>query len=166
MEYLSFALDFPIYRSHFGSRTDLTQKIDILSTMEYHCNCPLCRRLSTKEHIVEIDLNDATIVDAQTQCAICLEEFNLGETLSILRCNHIFHKECIAPWIEQSSRTGVQTAVDNVVIRIEEDTVEVPPRISFLDRYCGYAERYETCALITACFISYLCLAAFIFTSD
>jgi hypothetical protein len=33
-------------------------------------------------------------------CSICIEEFELGEKLRVLpRCNHLFHTECILPWL-------------------------------------------------------------------
>ena len=32
-------------------------------------------------------------------CPICIEEFEPGETLRVLPCNHLFHTECILPWL-------------------------------------------------------------------
>jgi hypothetical protein len=32
-------------------------------------------------------------------CTICLEDFELNSDVSILNCNHIYHKECIWEWI-------------------------------------------------------------------
>lgn len=37
-------------------------------------------------------------------CVVCLEDFNDGETLRQLRCLHIFHRKCIAKWLEHDSR--------------------------------------------------------------
>lgn len=34
-------------------------------------------------------------------CAICIEEFVLGETLRQLPCEHEFHTECIIPWLTE-----------------------------------------------------------------
>lgn len=33
-------------------------------------------------------------------CAICLDAFNLGDGLIVLRCRHYFHTVCIQPWFE------------------------------------------------------------------
>jgi len=34
-----------------------------------------------------------------SSCSICLEEFSNGEILRQLPCNHIFHTQCIRPWL-------------------------------------------------------------------
>lgn len=40
-----------------------------------------------------------TVVDSEEDCAICLEKYQKDETLSILLCDHFFHKQCIKPWL-------------------------------------------------------------------
>ena len=36
----------------------------------------------------------------QNSCAICLTDFKIGCTVSMLICMHAFHKECIHTWIQ------------------------------------------------------------------
>ena len=36
---------------------------------------------------------------ANEQCSICL--LDLGTTVQTLRCNHVFHQECIAQWLPE-----------------------------------------------------------------
>jgi E3 ubiquitin-protein ligase RNF38/44 len=41
--------------------------------------------------------------DAAT-CSVCLGEFLLGETVRLLRvCLHLYHAECIDPWLDAHS---------------------------------------------------------------
>mmetsp|Transcript_9272 Transcript_9272/g.10244 ORF Transcript_9272/g.10244 Transcript_9272/m.10244 type:complete len:358 (-) Transcript_9272:58-1131(-) len=39
----------------------------------------------------------------QTSCPICLEDYEEGESLRQLPCYHMFHTECIIPWLERHS---------------------------------------------------------------
>ena len=36
------------------------------------------------------------------QCTICMEEFKNGDELRRLNCLHIFHKNCIDPWLKKN----------------------------------------------------------------
>ncbi|KAH3758698.1 E3 ubiquitin-protein ligase RNF115/126 [Pelomyxa schiedti] len=38
-------------------------------------------------------------VDHGEQCAVCREELTLSETVSCLPCKHLYHDECIKPWL-------------------------------------------------------------------
>ncbi|CAM0148122.1 unnamed protein product [Urochloa decumbens] len=39
---------------------------------------------------------------AAARCAICIEDFEVGDELSVMPCAHGFHKGCIAKWLERS----------------------------------------------------------------
>ena len=42
----------------------------------------------------------------ETQCAICLSDFIRGDPIYILpRCDHIFHQNCMAKWLDQQQST-------------------------------------------------------------
>ncbi|KAG8459637.1 hypothetical protein KFE25_000993 [Diacronema lutheri] len=38
-----------------------------------------------------------------TPCAICLERFQLGESALQLGCRHIFHADCVLPWVRRAA---------------------------------------------------------------
>lgn len=40
-------------------------------------------------------------VDNGAQCTTCMDIFVLDETVCQLNCSHIFHKQCIVPWLER-----------------------------------------------------------------
>jgi hypothetical protein len=35
------------------------------------------------------------------ECAVCKDEFTLGECTKQLPCSHRYHQQCIMPWLEQ-----------------------------------------------------------------
>ena len=37
----------------------------------------------------------------QKECLICIGEFEIGEKLAILKCNHCYHDLCIKDWIKK-----------------------------------------------------------------
>lgn len=37
--------------------------------------------------------------DGFTECPICLNQFEQGETVGRLSCGHLFHRDCVACWI-------------------------------------------------------------------
>lgn len=42
-------------------------------------------------------------IDQDLQCAVCLEEFYVGNEAKEMPCKHKFHGECIMPWLELHS---------------------------------------------------------------
>ena len=40
-------------------------------------------------------------------CTICLEEFKFDEELKKLKCNHIFHKDCLKPWLDNKKKCPI-----------------------------------------------------------
>lgn len=39
----------------------------------------------------------------QDECAVCLEQFKVAETLAHLPCAHRFHARCLVPWLENNA---------------------------------------------------------------
>ncbi|XP_067086686.1 E3 ubiquitin-protein ligase RNF126-like [Osmerus mordax] len=40
-------------------------------------------------------------VGSGLECPVCKEDYSTGETVRQLPCNHLFHNDCIIPWLEQ-----------------------------------------------------------------
>jgi len=57
---------------------------------------------SSKCHALETQENVDRLSERQSMCNICLENFEMGDEMRILKhCEHAFHKECIDRWLGQ-----------------------------------------------------------------
>lgn len=43
----------------------------------------------------------------QTDCAVCKDEFSQEEQVTQLPCAHIFHEDCIKPWLKMNGTCPV-----------------------------------------------------------
>ena len=82
----------------------------IMNIMEQqHHELDLQLALELSEHDNELKRNDDVIIDIEwivydeskskyDTCTICLEKFKNNECVAILKCEHIFHDNCIFEW--------------------------------------------------------------------
>ena len=40
-------------------------------------------------------------IDKELLCSVCLDDFILTELVRKLRCNHLYHAQCIIAWLER-----------------------------------------------------------------
>ena len=60
-------------------------------------------------------------------CAVCIESYKAGEVVTVLTCDHIFHKACIEPWLLER-RTCPMCKCDILkALGVEDDTKEGIP---------------------------------------
>ncbi|GJN29975.1 hypothetical protein PR202_gb18246 [Eleusine coracana subsp. coracana] len=50
---------------------------------------------------------DMMQADGGAQCAVCMDDFLLGASAKQLPCKHVFHKDCILPWLDLHSSCPV-----------------------------------------------------------
>ncbi|CAG7723844.1 unnamed protein product [Allacma fusca] len=39
-------------------------------------------------------------VDAKLQCSVCWDDFSMDEQVKQLQCEHLYHQDCIVPWLK------------------------------------------------------------------
>ncbi|XP_042064310.1 RING finger protein 11-like [Salvia splendens] len=49
----------------------------------------------------------ATSDDEGKRCAVCLDDFETKQFVTITPCNHMFHEECIVPWVKTQGKCPV-----------------------------------------------------------
>merc|ERR1712098_47815 len=52
------------------------------------------------------------------RCCICLGDFEKGESVRVLDCDHLFHKECVDTWLRQNRRCPL--CKQSAVAKVEE----------------------------------------------
>ncbi|GMN60539.1 hypothetical protein TIFTF001_029625 [Ficus carica] len=55
---------------------------------------------SAVEALPLIKITEELLVSDSSQCAVCKDTFELGEEAKQLPCKHIYHSDCILPWLE------------------------------------------------------------------
>lgn len=69
---------------------------------------------ASKEAVARLPLQAVTeevlaTLSADTQCAVCREELQLGNTVQVMPCSsmHVFHPQCLKPWLDQHNSCPV-----------------------------------------------------------
>lgn len=69
--------------------------------------------------------DEETTSDSQL-CAVCIESYRPGDVVTVLTCDHIFHKACIEPWLLER-RTCPMCKCDILkALGVEEETKDLP----------------------------------------
>ena len=63
------------------------------------------RIISSSFHVDDLDSSGADVPFHDSLCTICLDEYEPGDKLRILPCQHSFHSNCIIPWLTNRSST-------------------------------------------------------------
>ncbi|RDX71185.1 E3 ubiquitin-protein ligase RING1-like protein, partial [Mucuna pruriens] len=55
---------------------------------------------SAVEGLPDVSVTEELLASDSAQCAVCKDTFGLGETAKQMPCKHIYHADCIFPWLE------------------------------------------------------------------
>mmetsp|Transcript_1069 Transcript_1069/g.2500 ORF Transcript_1069/g.2500 Transcript_1069/m.2500 type:complete len:237 (+) Transcript_1069:114-824(+) len=140
--------------------------LDVGAILEKH-------RIQNEEALTYIDRSTHS-VPAQTtreleECMICLEDMAPGHLVSSLPCNHTFHYECIANWLQTKLMSGNTGCCPSCNLRIIVPVIappaeivvpiqEEPPRSSCCGHPLTHTQRnraviFGVCALVALLFI-------------
>ncbi|GAV61054.1 Mpv17_PMP22 domain-containing protein/PORR domain-containing protein/zf-RING_2 domain-containing protein [Cephalotus follicularis] len=68
----------------------------------------LCLYYSQRDQAKEVVKEREREIDEDGQrCAVCLEDFEPKESVMLTPCNHMFHEECIVPWVKSHGQCPV-----------------------------------------------------------
>ena len=67
---------------------------------------PLNRNINRNINININSINTLVVCDELPDniCSICLDDFKEDDILKKLNCEHIFHKDCLEPWLNNNNR--------------------------------------------------------------
>ena len=55
---------------------------------------------SSVEGLPDVSVTEELLQSDSSQCAVCKDTFKLGESAKQMPCKHIYHSDCILPWLE------------------------------------------------------------------
>ncbi|KAL7110986.1 hypothetical protein ACP275_05G060400 [Erythranthe tilingii] len=55
---------------------------------------------SAVEALPSITVDEALMKSDLAQCAVCKDDFEMGTVVKQMPCKHVYHEECIMPWLE------------------------------------------------------------------
>jgi hypothetical protein len=112
-------------RNLFGNSNPFTNNIvdDVFQDTEgaFH---DVQSKINFKPH-----LNDSTLSELDIKmcsaCSICLEDFKIGEKACITSCGHIYHKECLEPWLNNIKKYNCPVCKKNFTTdRINTEAID------------------------------------------
>ena len=64
------------------------------------------KKIRLKKNNINLDTLNTIIVFTELQdniCSICLDDFKNEEIINKLKCNHIFHRDCLGSWLNDNN---------------------------------------------------------------
>ncbi|WOL09820.1 hypothetical protein Cni_G18573 [Canna indica] len=55
---------------------------------------------SAVESLPDVEITDGLLATDEAHCSVCMDMFETGVVAKRMPCNHIYHEECILPWLE------------------------------------------------------------------
>lgn len=102
----------PFFEIMYGNVNDYAwgaEGLDAVVTQllnQFEANGPPPMNKTDIDKLPEVKVTEEQ-VKTSLECTVCMEEFKLDEKVKQLSCQHMFHKDCISPWLEMVKRFTV-----------------------------------------------------------
>ncbi|XP_039003606.1 RING-H2 finger protein ATL33-like [Hibiscus syriacus] len=95
-----------------NSRSNQEEENKVLSKLKKEIYNPMqkqmTKRLNSNYRDKKLGNEKGTEMDEDgKRCAVCLEDFEARENVMVTPCNHMFHEECILPWVKDHGHCPV-----------------------------------------------------------
>lgn len=99
----------PVPELEYNSQRNRIDQRKVLENLKKVIYNPPRRRFRTNVYYRDIAVSEKELVkDEDTKrCAICLEDFAIKEEVMVTPCQHMFHEECIVPWVKSKAQCPV-----------------------------------------------------------
>ncbi|KAH9609702.1 hypothetical protein KSS87_012945 [Heliosperma pusillum] len=89
------------------TRADQETVLNNLHRQTYNHVPKMARRVNLYYRDLNRDANIKNKDEDGKNCAVCLEDFEHGEEVMVTTCKHMFHEECILPWVKNHGNCPV-----------------------------------------------------------
>jgi len=62
-----------------------------------------CHKVTLHLHLT-VWMDGFVFTERESQCSVCMEDFHLDDVVRSLPCQHLFHTDCINPWLHLVDR--------------------------------------------------------------
>ena len=93
-EYLNYREEYLNFREIFENENNFDFEDIKITLSEYEFN-----------NLDSVILDESVLISKD--CSICLDRLQLSNNLIILKCKHIYHKNCIREWFNQSTKCPI-----------------------------------------------------------
>ncbi|KAK6917938.1 Zinc finger, RING-type [Dillenia turbinata] len=108
-----FIPDFPRHTNYEEeSRLSQEEQKKALKKLKKEVYIPTPKRIPRRVNLYYRDINPISkgkvaMDEDGKRCAVCLEDFEAREEVMLTPCSHMFHEDCIVPWVKSHGRCPV-----------------------------------------------------------
>ena len=103
---LNLLQDFMIIRNINNNFDNILNQIFINDTNKYG-NPPASKDAVNKLRKININEEKMKEFGVENSCAVCKDEFIIGEECILMPCEHHFHENCLVPWLKERNSCPV-----------------------------------------------------------